>query len=123
MQNESTRPIRNRQQAEHHRTTRMPEALTALVCVLASGIGFYFSLFMGAVWPLAWVAAAPVLWFAFRDDHGPRRGRTMLAGLVAWASYALGGLNLVRVYFRTMPTGVLIASLCEIAFIFALCVV
>lgn len=122
MQNESARPIRNRQPAEPHRTTRMPEALTALACVLASGIGFYFSLFMGAVWPLAWVAAAPVLWFAFRDDHGPRRGRTMLAGLVAWASYALGGLNLVRVYFKAMPTGVLIASLCEIAFIFALCV-
>lgn len=123
MQNESTRPISSRQPAEHHRATRMPEALTAVACVLASGIGFYFSLFMGAFWPLAWVAAAPVLWFAFRDDPGPRRGRTMLAGLVAWASYALGGLNLVRVYFKAMPVGVLITSLCELAFIFALCIV
>ena len=37
----------------------------AALCTIASAIGFYLSLNLGSIWPLAWVAPIPVLWLVF----------------------------------------------------------
>jgi hypothetical protein len=39
--------------------------LIAILCAAASAIAFILALGTTDVWPLAWIAAAPVLWLAF----------------------------------------------------------
>jgi apolipoprotein N-acyltransferase len=75
--------------------------MTALLCALVSGAGFYFSTDLGAFWPLAWLAPIPVLWLAF----GPAQGRTVF--FAAWAAGAVGGVNLLPAYAGTLPVPVL----------------
>jgi hypothetical protein len=72
--------------------------MTAVICTLLSGAGFYLSLNLGGVWPLAWLAAFPVLWLAF----GGRQW--WVAYLACWIAYALGSFNVLSTYTGLLPT-------------------
>ena len=76
--------------------------MIALLCIAASGVAFFFSLNHGEVWPLAWIAPVPVLWFAF----GPAKRAQVFA--VCWAAYALGATNILSAYAGELPLPVLL---------------
>lgn len=88
--------------------------LTALVCALASGAAFYFSIALGSVWILAWLAPMPVLWFAF----GP--SRAWQAFLAAWLGLAIGLCNILKAYGGVLPPVVLLIAIGVPALAFAL---
>jgi len=73
-----------------------------VLCTLLSAVGLYFSLNLGEVWPLAWLAPIPVLGLAFSDTDW------RIAGPACWAAYALGTLNILSAYAGALPTGVLV---------------
>jgi apolipoprotein N-acyltransferase len=87
--------------------------LIAMLCALLSAAGFYFSLNLGEVWPLAWLAPIPILWLAFGET---RRWPVFFA---AWAAYALGSTNLLAAYAESLPVPVLIIALTLPSLIFA----
>src|SRR4030095_12541655 len=76
--------------------------MTTVICTLLSGAGFYLSLNLGAVWPLAWIAAIPVLYLAF----SLRSWR--VTGSACWIAYALGSLNVLSTYAGRLPTMTLV---------------
>lgn len=80
-----------------------------LCCELLAAVGFYFSLGLGDVWWLAWVAAAPVLWLAF----GQTKGWHLF--LASFAAMALGRSSVLRAYSGSLPPTVLVLSTCGIA--------
>ena len=90
--------------------------LTALACTLASALGFYFSLGLGDLWWLAWIAPVPVLWFAF-GETGP-----VLAFVVVFLAAALGGCSILRAYAGALPPFVLVTIIGSFAVTFALSV-
>ena len=90
--------------------------VTALVCALASGAAFYFSVALGSVWILAWLAPIPVLWLAF----GP--SRAWLAFLAAWLSLAIGICNILPAYAGYLTPVTLATSIAIPALAFALSV-
>jgi apolipoprotein N-acyltransferase len=76
--------------------------MIAILCVLLSAVGFYFSTGLGDQWWLLWLAPIPVLWYAFGDTkYWSAFGATFLAA-------ALGTSNYLRAYAGTMPTFVLL---------------
>ncbi len=81
------------------------------VAVLISAVAFYLSTGLGEVWPLAWLAPAPVLWLAYREP----RGRVFLA---AAAAFFLGSLNLFAFLSRIMPPSVVLGLLAMPALVF-----
>jgi apolipoprotein N-acyltransferase len=78
--------------------------LPALAALLLSAAGFYASTGLGEAWPLAWVAAAPVLWLAFAG--GPRCG-----GAAAALAFFLGSLNLFAYLAGVIPAGIVLGLL------------
>jgi apolipoprotein N-acyltransferase len=90
--------------------------MIAAVCALLSGTAMYFSLGMGEIWPLAWLAPIPVLWLAFRE--GPWC-RVFLAAFIAGV---IGSGNILPVYWGTLPPMVLAVMVAGPALIFALSV-
>lgn len=91
--------------------------ITWLLTTLLSGFGFFLSLGLGTQWYLAWIAPAPVLWYAF---SGGRAGATFCS---AFASYALGLLNLLIAYGPMMPAAVLVLMICVPALVYSLTLV
>src|SRR5882724_4407976 len=85
----------------------------AALCTIASALGFYLSLNLGSIWPLAWVAPIPVLWLVFGETRGP------IAFAATWAAYALGCCNILPAYMGTLPVFVLAMALTASAFGFA----
>lgn len=79
--------------------------MTAVVCALLSAAGFYASLTLGEIWPLAWLAPVPLLWLGFG------RAGNWTVFLAAWIAYALGSANLLEAYGRVLPLPVLIVAL------------
>ena len=79
--------------------------MSTLACALLSAVGFFFSLNLGEVWPLAWLAPIPILWLAF----GEARGWSVF--LSAWAAYAVGSTNLLVAYWGSLPAPVLVMAL------------
>src|SRR6266516_8013888 len=77
----------------------------AALCTIASAIGFYFSLNLGSMWPLAWVAPIPVLWLVFGETRG------WIAFAATWTAYALGCCNILPAYKGTLPAFVLAMAL------------
>lgn len=90
--------------------------MIAIVCALVSGAAFYFSIGLGDVWLLAWVAPAPVLWLAFGE------ARLAPAFAATFAAYAIGGANLLPAYVSVMPAFVLGIAIAGPALLFALAV-
>jgi len=90
------------------------ERVIGILCVLASAVGFFFSLNHGGIWPLAWVAPIPVLWFAFGTAN------RWVAFVAAWAAYALGSTNVLIAYAGEMPPFVLVLATCAPALYFGL---
>jgi len=87
-----------------------------VVCALLSGVGLYFSVGLGEVWALAWLAPIPVLWLAF----GPVRAWKVF--LAALAAGTIGGCNMLTAYFGSLPFAILIVAIAVPAFAFALSV-
>ena len=79
--------------------------MIVLLCALASAVCFFFSVDLGTLWPLAWIAPIPILWVAF----GETRGRTSF--FAAWAAGVLGGLNLLPAYLGSLPIPALIVGI------------
>lgn len=90
--------------------------MTAVICTLLSGAGFYLSLHLGEIWTLAWLAPVPALWFAFGDT--PR----MQAFAVSFAAYALGLLNLLEAYSNVLPLAAMVLAIAVPSACFALAV-
>lgn len=90
--------------------------MTAIICTLLSGAGFYLSLHLGEIWTLAWLAPVPALWFAFGDT--PR----VQAFAVPFAAYALGLLNLLEAYSNVLPLAAMVLAIAVPSACFALAV-
>lgn len=90
--------------------------LTAVVCALLGGAGFYFSTGLGSIWELAWLAPIPVLWLAFRQE------RPWTVFVAAFAAYAIGGGNILPAYLGTLPATTLVIAVAGPALCFAVSV-
>jgi len=88
----------------------------AIACALLSALGFYFSLGLGDLWWLAWIAPVPVLWFAFGDT------RPWPAFIVALTAYGLGGTSILRAYAGSLPIPILVLAIGAPALTFAVSV-
>lgn len=71
--------------------------MTAILCALLSGVLFFFSTNLGETWPLAWIAAAPVLWLAFGEE------KSWKVALASGAAVAIGAANLLNAYAGLFP--------------------
>ena len=87
--------------------------MSALSAIAASGLLYYFSTNLGTLWPVAWIAPAPVLWYAL-GHYRPVR-----AALVAFAAFFAGQIALVPVYWTIVPVGTLLVALAIPAAAFA----
>ncbi|HLJ52296.1 MAG TPA: nitrilase-related carbon-nitrogen hydrolase [Rhizomicrobium sp.] len=90
--------------------------MVVVICALLSAAAFFFSIGMGEIWWLAWLAPIPVLWLAFGDT---KLWQVLVA---AWAAYALGATNILQPYGGLLPLSVLVLSLTVPSFLFALSV-
>jgi apolipoprotein N-acyltransferase len=87
--------------------------MIAILCTLLSAAGFYFSFGLGDCWPLAWLAAIPVLWLAFGES------RALVVFFAAWASFALGSCHAIEAYGALFPTFVMALLILGPALFFA----
>jgi apolipoprotein N-acyltransferase len=92
--------------------------MIAALCAALSGLAFFASTGLGVIWPLAWFAAAPVLWLAFGDF----RARTV--ALAAFAAFIIGNANLLPAYYDVLPllpllTGIALSGLAFAAIVLA----
>ena len=85
----------------------------ALICALLSGAAFYFSIMIGDVWALAWLAPIPVLWLTFAT-------RGWIAIAAAWLSLAIGLCNLLPAYAGHLPVAALATGIVMLPLCFAL---
>ena len=90
--------------------------MAAITCAILSAIGFYFSLGLGDLWWLAWIAPVPVLWFAFGET------KPWPAFMTALLAYGLGGTSILRAYAGSLPVPVLILAIVAPALAFAVSV-
>ncbi len=87
--------------------------MSALSTIVVSALFYYFSTNLGTLWPLAWIAPAPVLWYAL----GPAPSARVV--LAAFAAFLAGEINLVPVYSGVVPVTALITTLAIPAAAFA----
>ena len=87
--------------------------MTALICVVLTGVCSYFSFGLGHAWWLAWLAPVPVLWLVFGETASWR------AFLAAWAAFALGLTSLERAYGGVLPGPVLALDILLPSLLFA----
>jgi apolipoprotein N-acyltransferase len=83
--------------------------MRALLTAVVSGILFFLSQGLDDVWPLAWLAPLPLLWFAYGEAP---RWQVLLA---SFAGFALGQLYLAQCYWGQIPPAVivpLVAAMC-----------
>jgi apolipoprotein N-acyltransferase len=90
--------------------------MIAALCAALSGLAFFASTGLGVIWPLAWLAPAPVLWLAF----GETRGRTVATA--AFAAFAIGNTNLLPAYYDVLPMVPFAIGIVVSALAFAGCV-
>jgi len=90
--------------------------MIAILCASLSGLAFFASTGLGVIWPLAFVAAGPVLWLAF----GPTRGRVV--ALAAFAAFAIGRTNLLPATHDILSVTALAAAILKPSLLFALVV-
>jgi apolipoprotein N-acyltransferase len=87
-----------------------------VLCAALSGLAFFVSTGLGVIWPLAWLAPAPVLWLAF----GQTRGR--IVAISAFAAFAIGRANLLPAYYDVLPMAPFAARILIASLAFAGCV-
>jgi apolipoprotein N-acyltransferase len=87
--------------------------MSALIAVLSGGLLYSLSTNLGSLWPLAWIAPAPVLWYAL----GP--ARPLHVGLVAFTAFLAGEIGLVPVYSGIVPVPALVTAISVPAAAFA----
>ncbi len=90
--------------------------MIAVACALLSAIGIYFSMGLGDLWWLAWVAPVPVLWLAFGE------GKPWPVFVAAFTAFVLGATSILRAYAGVLPVQVLILALGAPALTFAISV-
>lgn len=77
--------------------------MTSAFVVLFAALGWYASTGAGTAWPVAWFAPIPLLVIAFRSE----RDRLTLA--MVFIAYALGGVDLIRLYGNFVPLSAILA--------------
>lgn len=87
--------------------------MRGLAAAAASGLFYCLSMNLGTYWPLAWIAPAPVLWYAL----GPAPGVRVLP--VAFVAFLAGEINLIPVYSTVVPVPALVGALAIPAAAFA----
>lgn len=90
--------------------------MIAALCAALSGLAFFASTGLGVIWPLAFVAAGPVLWLAF----GPHRARVV--ALAAFAAFAIGRTNLLPANHDILSLTALASAIVTPSLLFALVV-
>ena len=83
--------------------------MKAVLITVGSGILFFLSQGLADLWPLAWLAPVPLLWFAYQDAP---RWQVLLTSL---GGFALGQLYLVQCYWGQLPLAIitpLVAAMC-----------
>lgn len=87
--------------------------MIAIACAVLSAVAFYFSFGLGDCWPLALVAAVPILWLAFGDT------RWWIVFLAAWFAGALGSTNTIAAYGGIFPLPVMALIIAGPSLLFA----
>jgi apolipoprotein N-acyltransferase len=88
--------------------------MIAIVCVILTAAGCYFSFGLGQAWWLAWLAPVPILWLVLKET------RPWQAFLAAWVAFALGLTSLLRAYANVIPGPLLAVDILLPSFVFAL---
>ncbi len=88
--------------------------LQAVLAIAVSAAAWYFSAGFGEVWPLAWIAPLPVLWFALKAPSWRQ------AAFVAGIAYLIGSLNLFSYIRSLMPLPIVAIVFLTPALIFAI---
>jgi len=79
--------------------------MIAAFCALLSGAAFYFSIQIGSIWPLAWVAPIPLWWLTY----GKTPGWQVL--LACWSAYTIGMCNMLPAYLGHLPSQILVVAI------------
>ncbi len=66
--------------------------MSAIICALLGGVLFFFSVELNTIWPLAWIAPAPLLWLAYGE------ARSWQVFAASFAAYAIGQLSVFEAY-------------------------
>jgi apolipoprotein N-acyltransferase len=88
--------------------------MVAIVCIILTAAGCYFSFGLGHAWWLAWFALVPVLWLVLGEM---KPWKTFLA---AWLAFALGLTSLLRAYVNVFPAPILAFNTLAPSLLFAL---
>jgi len=91
--------------------------MKAVLISIISGILFFLSQGLADVWPLAWLAPVPLLWFAYQ--RAPR-WQVFLASL---GGFALGQLYLAQCYWGQLPPAIIAPLVVTMCVTFAIAVV
>lgn len=90
--------------------------MIAALCAALSGLAFFASTGLGVIWPLAWLAAAPVLWLAFGQTS------TRTVAIAAFAAFVIGNTNLLPAYYDVLPMVPFVIGIGIAGAVFAGCV-
>ena len=90
--------------------------MKAVLAALLTAAAFFLSIGLGTIWPLAWLAPVPVLWYAL----GVTRGWPAFAA--AFAGYALGQANVLGAYWGELPWAVALLAVAVPALVFGLAI-
>jgi apolipoprotein N-acyltransferase len=71
--------------------------MIAALCAALSGLAYFASTGLGVIWPLAWLAPAPVLWLAFGHTG------TRTVAIASFAAFLIGNTNLLPAYYDVLP--------------------
>src|SRR5690242_12207565 len=88
--------------------------MIAVLCVVLSAVGFYFSVGLADHWWLAWLAPIPVLWLVFDLNQ-----RWWVVFVGAWLAFCLGETNTLLAYGGVIPLPVLVLANAGPALLFA----
>lgn len=89
------------------------KTLMALLCIILSGLCFYFSLGFNGIWPLLWIAPTFPILYSYHYD-------AKSSFVVAFLSLSLGSLSLLTYAHTILPTRIFITPIIFPAIFFAL---
>jgi apolipoprotein N-acyltransferase len=90
--------------------------MIAALCAARSGLSFFASTGLGVIWPLAWLAPAPVLWLAFGQTS------TRTVAIASFAAFVIGNTNLLPAYYDVLPMVPFAIGIIIAGFAFAGCI-